>query len=252
MLGWTVEQLLTHAPLRAEDRVIHAWLHFAFGAVMLGWPLLQGLRRLRAVRRVELKRAQLRAELQMLQAQIEPHFLFNTLATLRSLVRQGSAHALPLLDAISGLLETTLDRVRQVDEATLGHECQVVAHYLAIMQLRLGERLRYALEVDPALHPLPLPPLMLQPLVENAVRHGIEPSEAGGEVRLQALRCGAELHLVVTNTGRGLTHGGHAGHGLALTNLRQRLQALHGDAARLDLDRTPDGATVATLTLPLP
>ncbi|NKN98527.1 histidine kinase, partial [Weissella cibaria] len=113
MLGWSVEQGLTTALLSGNDRVTRAWLHFGFGALLLGLPLLQGLRRRRAVRRVEQERARLRAELQMLQAQIGPHFLFNTLATLRSFVRQGSDRALPLLDAVSGLLETTLERVRQ-------------------------------------------------------------------------------------------------------------------------------------------
>ncbi len=252
LLGWAVEQAVTATPFTPEARLTRAWLHFAFGAVMLAWPLLLGLRRLRAVRRVEQERARLRAELQMLQAQIEPHFLFNTLATLRSFVRQGSAQALPMLDAVSGLLETSLDRVRQTDGTTLGQELQVVSHYLAILELRLGERLRWRIDVDPALHALPLPPLMLQPLVENALQHGIEPSEPGGEVELQARRAGRQLQLVVRNTGLPLASSTPPGHGLALANLRQRLQALHGDAAGLTLASDAQGATLATLTLPLP
>ena len=215
-------------------------------------PLLQGLRRLRALRRVEQERARLRAELQMLQAQIEPHFLFNTLATLRSFVRQGSARALPLLDAVSGLLETSLERVRQADASTLGQECQIVEHYLAIMALRLGERLSYRLDVDAALLDLPLPPLMLQPLVENAIQHGIEPSEGGGHIELRAEQHAGHLQLCVTNSGQPLTGAAPSGHGLALANLRQRLQALHGDLASLSLATNPQGLTEATLLLPLP
>jgi len=252
MLGWNVEQLLTQALLSGNDRITRAWLHFSFGALMLGLPLLQGLRRLRAVRRVEQERARLRAELQMLQAQIEPHFLFNTLATLRSFVRQGSDRALPLLDAVSGLLETTLERVRQAEDSTLGQECQIVEHYLAIMALRLGGRLSYRIDVDAALLALPLPPLMLQPLVENAIQHGIEPSEGGGTLQLRAESGAGRLLLRVINSGLALTGVTPAGHGLALANLRRRLQALHGDRAGLQLATNADGLTEATLTLPLP
>lgn len=249
LLGWGVEQALTPALLSGDDRVTRAWLHFSFGALMLGLPLLQGLRRQRALRRVEQERARLRAELQMLQAQIEPHFLFNTLATLRSFVRQGSDRALPLLDAVTGFLDTALARIQET-ESTLGEECQLVEHYLSIMALRLGERLRWRIDVDDALRGLPLPPLMLQPLVENALQHGIEPSETGGEVRLQAEHTGGRLRLRVINSGRALSASGPPGHGLALANLRQRLQALHGDRAALTLTTTADGLTEATLTLP--
>jgi hypothetical protein len=248
-LGWAVEQgLLTHAMTTAE-RITRAGLHLSFGALLLGLPLVQGLRRLRALRRVEQERAQLRAELQMLQAQIEPHFLFNTLATLRSFVRQGSERALPLLDAVSGFLDTALARTRQA-ESTLGEECQLVEHYLAIMALRLGERLRWHVDVDDSLRSLPLPPLMLQPLVENAIQHGIEPSESGGQVLLHAERTEGLLQLRVLNSGCPLNDASPTGHGLALDNLRQRLHALHGDRATLRLFTNADGLTEARLTLP--
>jgi hypothetical protein len=248
-LGWAVEQALVREAMGTADRVTRAWLHLGFGAALLGLPLLQGLRRLRAVRRVEQERARLRAELQMLQAQIEPHFLFNTLATLRSFVRQGSGRALPLLDAVSGFLETALARSRQA-ESTLGEECQLVEHYLAIMALRLGERLGWQLDVDDALRDLPLPPLMLQPLVENAIQHGIEPSESGGHLLLQATRADGRLRLSVVNSGCPLAEGPPTGHGLALANLRQRLQALHGGQATLRLATNVDGLTEACITLP--
>ena len=250
-VGWAAEQALATQAMTAADRLTRAWLHLGFGAVMLGLPLLQGLRRLRALRRVEQDRARLRAELQMLQAQIEPHFLFNTLATLRSFIRQGSDQSLPLLDAVSSLFDIALTRARQT-ESTLGQECQIVEHYLAIMALRLGGRLRWRLDVDDALQDLPLPPLMLQPLVENAIQHGIEPSEAGGEVLLQARRDGGRLRLSVSNGGCPLQPGAEpAGHGVALANLRQRLRALHGDDATLTLATNAAGLTEATLTLPI-
>ena len=120
------------------------------------------------------------------------------------------------------------------------------------MALRLGGRLRYRLDMEASLQDLPLPPLMLQPLVENAIQHGIEPSEAGGEVLLRAALDGGSLRLSVANSGAPLRPDAEpAGHGLALANLRQRLQALYGDGGRLSLTTNADGLTEATLTLPL-
>lgn len=255
-LGWAVELTMTTAVLDGSDRITRFWLHLGFGAALIGLPLLQGLRRVRALRRVEQERALLRAELMLLQAQIEPHFLFNTLATLRSFVRQGSERALPLLDAITGLLEGTLERLRHHEHSTLGEELEMVRHYLAIMALRLGDRLMHRIEVDPALHGFQLPPLMLQPLVENAIRHGIECSEAGGRVHVDAHVVDDQLRLHVTNSGSPVnatsSASANTGHGMALTNLRQRLQALYGDRASLILATHPDGLTEATLLLPHP
>ena len=191
-----------------------------------------------------------RAELQLLQAQIEPHFLFNTLATLRGLVRQQSSLALPLLDRTTAFLEAVLPEVRTAD-STLGRELHIVEQYLAIMALRLGPRLRYRIEVDPVLHALTLPPLLLQPLVENAIVHGIEPCESGGELLLQAIRSTQGLQLCVRNSGQPLRlRSPQAGQGLALANLRQRLQALYGHTAEFHLRALSEG-TEASLSLPL-
>ncbi len=250
MLGWACELALTTALLDLDGRITRFWLHLSFGAALIGLPLLQGLRRVRALRRVEQERALLRAELMLLQAQIEPHFLFNTLATLRSFVRQGSERALPLLDAITGLLEGTLERLRQHEHSTLGEEVEMVRHYLAIMSLRLGERLVHRVEVDAALYGFRLPPLMLQPLVENAIRHGIECSEDGGTIQLMAQVSGTQLRLQITNSGGPLNTASSAGHGMAIANLRQRLQALYGDRASLTLATNRAGLTEATLLLP--
>lgn len=251
-LGWALELEMTTAVLDGSDRITRFWLHLGFGAALIGLPLLQGLRRVRALRRVEQERALLRAELMLLQAQIEPHFLFNTLATLRSFVRQGSDRALPLLDAITGLLEGTLERLRQHEHSTLGEEVEMLRHYLAIMAMRLGDRLVHRIEVDAALHSVRLPPLMLQPLVENAIRHGIECSEDGGQVHVSAHVVDDQLRLHITNSGGAFHAPSNVGHGMALTNLRQRLQALYGDRASLVLAAKPDGLTEATLILPHP
>lgn len=235
------------------EPLARAALHLAFVGLLLGLPLWQRTRRLAGELRLEQERDRVRAELQLLQAQIEPHFLFNTLATLRGLVRQQSSLALPLLDRTSAFLEAVLPRLRTA-HSTLGRELHIVEQYLAIMALRLGPRLRYRIEVEPALHALALPPLLLQPLVENALVHGIEPSESGGELHLHA-RCGeGQLQLRVFNSGQPLqarkVPSARAGHGLALANLRQRLHALYGPAAAFSLGTTADG-TEAMLRLPL-
>ncbi|MCV2362900.1 histidine kinase [Paucibacter sp. DJ1R-11] len=232
------------------EPLARASLHLGFVALLLGLPLLQRTRRLAGEQRLEQERDRVRAELQLLQAQIEPHFLFNTLATLRGLVRQQSSLALPLLDRTTAFLEAVLPEVRTAD-STLGRELHIVEQYLAIMALRLGPRLRYRIDVDSALHALTLPPLLLQPLVENAIVHGIEPCESGGELLLQAIPSTQGLQLCVRNSGEPLLlRSPQAGQGLALANLRQRLQALYGHTAEFHLRSLSEG-TEASLSLPL-
>jgi len=244
--GWGLE-LTLDAPLLLGAR---AGLHLGFVGLLLFLPLGQAALRQRALRRVEAERARVQAELQMLQAQIEPHFLFNTLATLRSLVRQQSADALPLLDRMTSFLEAVLPQLRE-PQSTLGREIQIVDHYLAIMSLRLMPRLQYRIELDAALHELLLPPLLLQPLVENAVLHGIEPSESGGEVVLSGSLANDVLRLSVSNTGVPLGQSLHSGgQGLALRNLRERLHALYGERADFELQASTSG-TQAMISLPI-
>ncbi|WP_271007597.1 sensor histidine kinase [Paucibacter sp. B51] len=256
--GWQLDlqlrsQLLDLPRWAQGEPLARAGLHLGFVGLLLGLPLLQRSRRLAGEQDLEQERDRVRAELQLLQAQIEPHFLFNTLATLRGLVRQQSSLALPLLDRTTAFLEAVLPEVRTAD-STLGRELHIVEQYLAIMALRLGPRLRYRIEVAPELHALPLPPLLLQPLVENAIVHGIEPCEGGGELLLQATRSNTHLRLRVYNSGQALqARSPQAGHGLALVNLRQRLHALYGHAAEFQLQPLTDGreGTEALLQLPL-
>lgn len=249
--GWKLEMGLRPDAVAASAQPARMGLHLAFCALLLFTPVAQAAMRQRALQKLEAERARVQAELQMLQAQIEPHFLFNTLATLRSLVRQRSDDALPLLDRISGFLEAVLPQVRQT-QSTLGRELHIVDQYLGILAMRLGSRLSYRIEVDETLHSLPLPPLLLQPLVENAIVHGIEPCETGGSIALQARRQGTQLCLTVCNTGAPLQSApSETGHGVALRNLRDRLRALHGDQAGFSLETTAHG-TQAMLCLPLP
>lgn len=202
----------------------------------------------RQLREALAEQARLDAQLRMLQAQIEPHFLFNTLANLAVLVRSDPARAERLLADLIAWLRATLARTREA-ESTLGDEIELLRRYLDILGLRFGERLRVVFDVPEALLARPFPLLLLQPLVENAVTHGIEPKLGGGELRIAAAEENGRLRLIVSDTGVGLREGG-AGSGFGLENVRQRLAALFGAAASLDVRGNQTGGVIATLEIP--
>ena len=163
------------------------------------------------------------ARLAELQSRIRPHFLFNTLNSAVALVRAEPAKAESLLEDLSDLFRHAL--VDQGEAVSLEQEVALARRYLGIEQVRFGERLQIEWSIDPAANQARLPPLLLQPLVENAVRHGVEPSAGGAEVRISTLRRGSRVVIKVTNT---LPAGpGARGHGLALQNVRDRLYLLH-------------------------
>ncbi len=194
------------------------------------------------------ERSAVEMELRMLQAQIEPHFLFNTLANVVSLIEVAPPEARRLLEETIRYLRATLARARS-PSGTLGQELGIVEAYLAILQMRLGKRLTWRIELADDLRELACPPLLLQPLVENAVKHGIEPQVDGGSVTIRAERSNARLSICVADTGRGLDGPPRAA-GVGLANVRERLAALYGEAAGLQLSaNTPRGA-VACIELP--
>jgi signal transduction histidine kinase len=188
------------------------------------------------------------ARLQVLQAQIEPHFLFNTLATVRSLYRESHEAARGMLDNLMRYLGVALPQMRS-GGTTLGREAALAEAYLGIQKLRMGRRLAYAIDIPPALHDVPMPPMMLLTLVENAIKHGLAPLPEGGFIRVGATVEHDELRLQVSDSGRGFAQTSGAGTGIA--NIRARLDALHGRAARLDLGLNQPRGVTATLTLPL-
>jgi len=202
------------------------------------------------------------AQLRLLQGQMEPHFLFNSLATVSSLIEADPPRARRVLEAFTDYLRASLATLRR-GESTLGAELELAESFLSLMRERMGERLRYRIEVDPALCDAAIPPLLLQPLVENAVRHGLEPQVDGGTVRVHArLEAGAppRLRLCVEDDGAGLeaasqrrppAQASRAGAGIALANLRERLSTLYGDAASLTLAPRPEGpGAAATIVMP--
>ena len=201
-----------------------------------------------ALERSTLERQALDARLSLLQAQIEPHFLFNTLANVQALVEERSPRAPAVLKSLIGYLRATMPRLHD-GAPTLGNELALVRAYLELMQMRMPDRLCFGIDVDPALTATPLPAMTLLTLVENAVRHGIDPSEEGGRIDVGGVRAGdGTLHLWVSDTGVGMSP--QAPQGTGLTNLRSRLQAFFGQGADLQLsERLPHGLRV-DLTLP--
>ncbi len=199
------------------------------------------------LRKLEAERSVTEARLKMLQAQIEPHFLFNTLANVTALIGTDPSLARRLLDRLNVYLRAALTRTR-AGSTTLGDEMDLLRAYLDICRIRMGERLRYAIDVPQPLLARPFPPMLLQPLVENAVKHGLEPKLGDGELRIAASNHDTRLYISVVDNGVGFgdSHGG----GTGVTNVRARLAALYGDAARLTLEERAQGGVSATLELP--
>jgi hypothetical protein len=198
--------------------------------------------------RSRLERDALDARLRLLQAQVEPHFLFNTLANVQALVDAGSPQASQVLASLVAYLRAAVPRMHE-PATTLGHELELVRAYLELMRMRMPDRLDFAIGVDPPANALHCPPMTLLTLVENAVRHGIDPSEEGGridiEIRLHDDRC-----LVrVTDTGLGLATSGD-GLGTGLTNLRERLRLAFDGDARLQLTEIEPHGVCAELDMP--
>ncbi len=211
--------------------------------------------------RLAMSRAQIAAaerlaaesRLALLQSQLEPHMLFNTLANLRVLIGLDATRAQEMLDRLIAFLRATLAASRS-SAHPLAAEFDRLADYLALIGVRMGARLQVRLDLPEDLRTLLVPPLLLQPLVENAVQHGLEPKVAGGRIEVTARREGPRLRLSVRDTGLGLdaavpSSGTHFG----LQQVRERLAALHGDAASLLLQAAGDaeGGTLAVVTLPL-
>lgn len=197
--------------------------------------------------KAESEKREIEAHLKLLQAQIEPHFLFNTLANVGSLMDSDPALAKKLLERLNDWLHVALARARS-DAATLGDELDMLDNYLQILKVRFGDRLRWQIDVTDDARDAVFPPMLLQPLVENAVRHGIEPKIGGGEISIQARIQDALLHVEVSDTGLGFTASDARGAGL--TNVSERLAAIFGTSGRLTLENMNGYGVTATLELP--
>jgi signal transduction histidine kinase len=252
-VGYVVGNLHSGRPLTQVDPAKGAKLvgiavavGLALAAVLVGIAQMR-LReaKLRAARleaeaeRERLARQGAQAELKLLQAQVEPHFLFNTLANVRHLVQTGSSDALSMIDNLIRYLRAALPEIRS-ESSTLGREGELARAYLEIMRLRMGGELDYAVDIPAPIAQAPFPPLMLLTLVENAIKHGVAPVGRGRLV-VRAAEVSGGVRVEVDDDGAGI--GGPIGQGVGLANLRERLRALYGERARFDLAaRGPTGA----------
>ncbi|HTY51025.1 MAG TPA: histidine kinase [Steroidobacteraceae bacterium] len=214
----------------------------------------QGAQQARALAQLRRQKSESDLRLSVLQAQVEPHFLFNTLSSVHALIRQDPARAEATVEALVDHLRATMPRLRRsLDEAltTLAEQIEVCRSYLGVMQVRMGARLRWSIDLPPALAGCEFPPLLLISLVENAIKHGLEPRPQGGNLVISAcVDAGqqAQLAVSVTDDGVGLRPGAAGGVGLA--NVRAQLEARYQGHASLTLRPRAAGGAIATIRIP--
>gem|GEM_PF-636260 len=194
------------------------------------------------------------ARLQALQAQVEPHFLYNTLANVQALTEVDPPQATKMVGHLIQYLRAALPKMRETT-STVGQEVELARAYLNILKMRMGERLEFDIAVPAELENFPFPPLMLPSLVENAIKHGLEPQREGGRIDVVAEKVGEgaanTIRLIVKDTGRGLTDAPtQTGSGVGLSNIRERLHGLFGDQARLTLESNTPKGVVAIIEVP--
>jgi signal transduction histidine kinase len=197
----------------------------------------------------ELERTALDTRLRLLQAQVEPHFLFNTLANIQALVDARSPQASSVLKSLIAYLRAAVPRMHEPG-TTLGQELDLVRAYLELMQMRIPDRLQFALHIDPAANVLQCPPMTLLTLVENAVRHGIDPREEGGRIDVDVWLRDGRCHVRVTDTGVGLQVEKGGGLGTGLSMLRERMQLAFGGDAQFRLTEVQPHGVCAELEFP--
>ncbi|MGH7589399.1 MAG: sensor histidine kinase [Gemmatimonadota bacterium] len=248
-VGWETTRRILGAEV-GWSLIMGLWL---FGVITGVSYVIRGQQRIReqqkAVERAEALRAQ--AELQALKARLHPHFLFNTLHGVKSLVRRDPARAEVAIERLGDLLRSLLGRGEETDDVPLEEELAFVRKYLALEELRLGDRLRVVERVEADSLECGVPPLILQPLVENAIRHGIAPRGGGGTLRLTARLRNGDLVVGVSDDGPGSADADLEGAaGLGLRTVRQRLEAGFGRRARLEIETAAGKGFAVTLSLP--
>jgi LytS/YehU family sensor histidine kinase len=195
-----------------------------------------------------LERRLLEAQMATLQAQVEPHFLFNTLALIGQLIETDPPQAARVHTHLIEYLRSTLPQMRAKGGGTLGRQVELSRAYLAIMQARMKERLAVRFRVPDFLGSAPFPPMMLQILIENSIKHGLEPKIQGGTIEVRASVVGATLHVDVCDDGIGFDL--HADDGVGLANIRERLRLLYGNQAELVIEAPPEGGACSSIRIP--
>ena len=253
-LKWALGEWLTpHTLLSGVSDGIAIWWTFN----LLVYAMIAGLYHAWRAQRLEMQLVQ--ARLDALVGQLQPHFLFNTLHTISAFVLEDPKQANRMITRLSELLRQSFNRERG-PLVTLEEELELLDHYVAIQEARFGDRLRVTFRVDPRAAAAMVPTLLLQPLVENAIRHGVVPNGRVAEIEIAATRDGDLLHLAVRDNGPGLTAdragnggGGGGGGGLGIANTRARLAELYGPSHRFELINAPPpgpGGALATIEIP--
>lgn len=199
-------------------------------------------------RAADVEREAMAANLRALQAQIEPHFLFNTLANVTSLIDSDPARAKHMAESFIRFLRASLAATRR-GGTTLADEFALVGAFLEVLKVRMGDRLAVRVDLPAELADLEIPPMLVQPVVENAIRHGLEPKVEGGTLELRARREGSRLTLEVADSGVGFAQA--TGGGVGLSNIRERLRLAYGEAARLVIRENAPCGTVVAIELPV-
>jgi hypothetical protein len=258
-IGWLVQGRVQdgcgcEVPTSASAMAMQHWLVVVAALIaLLGEYRRAFARAADSLHEAEIERLRLQSELasgrlQVLQAQIEPHFLFNSLANVRRLLRTDGTAGRAMLADLLRYLESALPRLRE-DRPTLEREIEIVRAFLGVHQVRMGRRLQVEFDVPQALGERIVPPMMLLTLVENALKHGLQPLLEGGSIRIAASSDPANLRVQVTDTGRGF--GTSLGAGTGLANIRARLRSMYGAAAQLSLRVNEPRGVVATIELPV-
>jgi signal transduction histidine kinase len=239
---------------RLEGVSITMGLGIGFGCVVVAWYILREKharereRMMRAeAERHQLEKNVLEARLALMQAQVEPHFLFNTLANVQHLVETDPPEASRVLDSLIKYLRAALPQMRE-STTNLGREIEMARAFLEINRVRMGSRLQFAIEVPESLKTHAFPPMMLISLVENAVKHGVDPCCECGTITIRAREDEGRLRVSVEDTGEGITP--KKGGGVGLSNIRERLKALYGTSARLVIEEREPRGVVASIEVP--
>jgi sensor histidine kinase YesM len=199
------------------------------------------------IKRLTSEKKAAEANLKLLQAQIEPHFLFNTLSNVLSLLDTNPNKGKSMLVDLIQYLRASLSKIRR-EKATLGQEMEMINAYLSIFKVRMGDRLQYKIDLPKNLAAVSFPPMLIQPLVENAIKHGLEPKVDGGNILIRGEEQNGMLRLQVIDTGEGFKAERDAGMGLS--NIRQRLLSMYGNRGRLILEECRPHGLKATIEVP--
>jgi hypothetical protein len=204
-----------------------------------------------AAERESMQRQLSEAKMQMMQAQVEPHFLFNTLASVEHLIETDPPRASAMQRSLIKYLRAVLPQMRENKlTSTLGSESDMVVAYLALLKMRMEERLTVDFDVPEGLRTAAFPPMMLQSMVENAIKHGLEGKPEGGYLKVRADVAHSKLRVTVTDNGLGFGAKPSTGTGLGLTNIRERLKLLHGDQASLKIEPNQPSGVIAIIEVP--